>query len=107
VTQRLYLDDPELLRFDAQVTALRTLGGRPAAVLDRTAFYPEGGGQPADRGVLGEVAVLDVQEVDGEIQHVLAGELARARSGARWMRGGGAITCSSTTASTSSRPPSR
>jgi alanyl-tRNA synthetase len=76
VTQRLYLDDPELLRFDAQVTALRTLGGRPAAVLDRTAFYPEGGGQPADRGVLGEVAVLDVQEVDGEIQHVLAGELA-------------------------------
>jgi alanyl-tRNA synthetase len=73
VTDRLYLDAPELLAFDAVVCEVRTLGDHPAVVLDRTAFYPEGGGQPADRGDLGDVAVLDVQEVEGRILHALAG----------------------------------
>ena len=73
MTERLYLDDADLLSFDAEVLAVRTLGGRPAVVLDRTAFYPEGGGQPADQGRLGGVPVVDVQEVDGEIVHALAG----------------------------------
>lgn len=75
VTERLWLTDPDRLSFDAAVVAVRTLGDHPAVVLDRTAFYPEGGGQPADRGVLGGVAVLDVQEVEGEIRHALAGPL--------------------------------
>jgi len=73
VTDRLYLSDSDLLAFDAEIRAVRTLSGRPAVVLDRTAFYPEGGGQPADRGTLGGVPVLDVQEQDGEILHALAG----------------------------------
>ena len=73
MTERLYLADPELMDFDGRVVAERTLGGRPAVVLDRTAFYPEGGGQPADRGLLGGVPVVDVQEVDGEILHALLG----------------------------------
>jgi alanyl-tRNA synthetase len=73
MTLRLDLATPDLLRFDAQVLAVRTLGGRPAVVLDRTAFYPEGGGQPADRGWLGGVAVVDVQEVDGEVLHAVEG----------------------------------
>jgi alanyl-tRNA synthetase len=73
VTDRLYLDAPELLEFDASVRAVRALGDHPAVVLDRTAFYPEGGGQPADRGDLGGVPVVDVQEVDGEVLHALAG----------------------------------
>ncbi|ACG75556.1 phosphoesterase DHHA1 [Anaeromyxobacter sp. K] len=73
MTERLYLDDPDRLTFEARVVGVRTLAGRPALVLDRTAFYPEGGGQPADRGRLGGAAVVDVQEVDGEILHALEG----------------------------------
>lgn len=75
MTTRLYLSDPWLVSFDARVLASRTLGGAPAVVLDRTAFYPEGGGQPADRGTLSGVAVLDVQEVEDEVLHALASPL--------------------------------
>jgi len=73
VTNRLYLEDPWLLGFDANVVARRTHGDRPALILDRSAFYPEGGGQPADRGTLGGVPVVDVQEVEGEVLHLLGG----------------------------------
>ena len=75
MTERLYLDDPWLLEFDARLLAEAAHGGRPAAVLDRTAFYPEGGGQPADRGTLAGVPVVDVQEVEGRVLHVLAAPL--------------------------------
>jgi alanyl-tRNA synthetase len=73
VTDRLYLADAALLDFEADVVAVRDHAGRPAAILDRTAFYPEGGGQPADRGTLGGVPVVDVQEVAGAVLHVLGG----------------------------------
>jgi alanyl-tRNA synthetase len=73
MTERLYLADPELLTFEAQVVGARAHGGRPAVLLDRTAFYPEGGGQPADHGVLGGVPVVDVLDVDGEVLHLLGG----------------------------------
>ncbi|MFO0585067.1 MAG: alanyl-tRNA editing protein [Anaeromyxobacter sp.] len=77
MTNRLYLADPRLLAFDARVVAARNHGEHPALVLDRSAFYPEGGGQPADRGTLriggAAVRVLDVQEVEGEVLHVLGG----------------------------------
>jgi alanyl-tRNA synthetase len=73
VTIRLYLTDADLLDFEANVLATRSLGDRPAVVLDRTAFYPEGGGQPADHGLLGGVPVVDVQEVEGEVLHALGG----------------------------------
>src|SRR5712671_2707419 len=71
MTDRLYLRDPYLTRFSARVVSLADLAGRPAAVLDRSAFYPEGGGQPADRGTLAGTAVVDVQEKDGAVLHVL------------------------------------
>jgi alanyl-tRNA synthetase len=46
-----------------------------ALILDRTIFYPEGGGQSGDRGTIGGIPLVDVQEKDGEILHVLsAGE---------------------------------
>jgi len=71
MTERLYLQDPYLKSFSARVLDLRQHDGRPAAVLDRSAFYPEGGGQPGDRGRLGEVKVLDTQEREGAVLHVL------------------------------------
>src|SRR5258708_6374757 len=71
MTERLYLADPYLKSFHARVVELRELDGKPAAVLDRSAFYPEGGGQPGDRGTLGSAHVLDTQERGGEVLHVL------------------------------------
>jgi alanyl-tRNA synthetase len=73
-TERLYFDDPLLLTFTARVVAHASYGGAPSAVLDRTAFYPEAGGQMADRGALAGHAIADVQADDaGVVHHVLAG----------------------------------
>ncbi len=74
-TKRLYFDDSYLRAFEARVVALTTFHDRPAVVLNATALYPEGGGQPADMGTLSGVAVLDVQEEDDIIYHILAGPL--------------------------------
>ncbi|MFL5271666.1 MAG: alanyl-tRNA editing protein, partial [Anaeromyxobacteraceae bacterium] len=79
MTLRLYLDDPYLARFEAEVTGERRVGDRAGVTLSRTAFYPEGGGQPADRGTLGGAEVVDVQEVDGEVVHLVAGAAPTGR----------------------------
>ncbi len=79
MTERLYETDPYLARFEAEVVAERRLGERPAVVLTRTAFYPEGGGQPSDRGTLGGSRVVDVQLVGGEILHAIEGTLPAGR----------------------------
>ena len=52
-TEKLYYADPFLTEFDARVLACEAVKDGFAVVLDRTAFYPEGGGQPYDTGVLG------------------------------------------------------
>ena len=77
--ERLYLVDPYLTRFEAEVTGRRRLGERDAVVLSRTAFYPEGGGQPADRGTLSGARVVDVQEVGEEVLHVVEGAVPDGR----------------------------
>ena len=74
-TQRLYYADAYLKRFTAKVTGCEPQKDHCLVTLDRTAFYPEGGGQPADHGVLGGVQVLDVQEKGGEVFHTTAGPL--------------------------------
>ena len=75
MTLRLYRDDPYLLQFDARVVARREHEGRPAVVLDRTAFYAESGGQPWDTGTLAGVPVVAVIEDRSDVLHVLGGPL--------------------------------
>ena len=65
----LYLRDSELRSFSAHVVAARD----GAVALDRTAFYPTGGGQPHDTGMLGGARVVDVRKDDDQIWHVLDG----------------------------------
>jgi alanyl-tRNA synthetase len=71
MTERLHLTDPYLLDFEAQVMSAGEHEGRPAVVLDRTAFYAESGGQPGDAGTLGEARVVAVVEFGGEVLHLL------------------------------------
>jgi len=71
-SRRLDYDDAYTTRFDARVAAVGEHAGRPAVELESTYFYPEGGGQGADRGTLGGQAVTDVQADDqGRIWHLL------------------------------------
>lgn len=78
-TQRLY-EDPYLRTFSASVCERRQVDGRPAVVLDATAFYPTGGGQPHDTGTLNGIRVLDVRVADdGAILHLLAEPLTAER----------------------------
>ena len=68
-TEKLYYQDPYQTTFSARVLTCEPSKGGCLVTLDRTAFYPEGGGQPADHGVLGGVTVTDVHEKDGVIFH--------------------------------------
>jgi alanyl-tRNA synthetase len=79
MTLRLHLDDPYVLEFDAAVLSRREHEGRPAVLLDRTAFYAESGGQPWDTGTLGEARVVAVVEEGGDVLHVLDRPLAADR----------------------------
>lgn len=71
-TEKLYYEDEKQLSFRARVLECREAEDGWDIVLDRTAFYPEGGGQPCDLGVLEGRNVLDVQEAEGVILHRLA-----------------------------------
>ena len=68
-----YERDPYLAELEVRILRTGEAKGRPYAVLDDTVLYPEGGGQPADRGTLGDVPVVDVQKGEGEVRHFLAG----------------------------------
>jgi len=69
MTEKLYYQNSHLFAFDAKVLDCRAEKKGYSVVLDRTAFFPEGGGQLADTGTLGGVRVTDVHEKDGEIRH--------------------------------------
>jgi alanyl-tRNA synthetase len=73
MTLRLYYTDAYCTSFSARVLERLTWDDRPGIVLDCTAFYPASGGQPADRGTLGGVPVLDViaRQDDDAVIHVL------------------------------------
>src|SRR6266536_3388818 len=74
-TERLYYNDSRLLEFDARVVDVSQRDdGAIAITLDRTAFYPTGGGQPNDTGTLGDARVIDCLDVEDEgVLHVIQG----------------------------------
>jgi alanyl-tRNA synthetase len=76
-TERLYYADSHLVEFEARVVAVSThVDGRAAVTLDRTAFYPTGGGQPTDTGTLGAARVVEcLDEETGGVLHVCEGEV--------------------------------
>ncbi len=72
MTKHLYYEDSYLTEFSARVLDKFQTGGKPAIVLDQTAFYPTSGGQPCDYGLLAGASVESVEEDDvGRIIHIL------------------------------------
>ena len=69
-TRKLYYEDSFQKGFASTVASCEEVKGGYAVVLEETAFYPEGGGQPCDVGTLGSANVLDVREKDGVIVHL-------------------------------------
>ncbi|HJV32311.1 MAG TPA: DHHA1 domain-containing protein [Bacillales bacterium] len=72
VENKLFYQDAYLQSFSANVEKQGVdQTGEPYVVLNQTAFYPTGGGQPFDTGTIHNVKVINVEEVDGEIRHYL------------------------------------
>lgn len=69
LTSKLYYEDAYIKNFNASVLSCEFSEGFYKTILDKTAFFPEGGGQKADCGFIGEVEIFDVQEINGEIVH--------------------------------------
>jgi len=74
-TRKLYYEDSHLKAFTAAVLACEKAEKGYTVVLDATAFYPEGGGQAADTGTLGNVRVLDTREQGETVVHICDGPL--------------------------------
>jgi alanyl-tRNA synthetase len=74
-TERLYYNDSHLTEFEARVTNItERVSGWSAVTLDRTAFYPAGGGQPSDTGFLGEARVVECIDAEADsVLHVVQG----------------------------------
>ena len=75
VTERLYYSDSHLIEFEARVVDVtERVSGWTAIVLNRTAFYPTGGGQPSDTGTLDGMRVVEcIDDGDGGVLHVVQG----------------------------------
>src|SRR5258708_68971 len=91
-TERLYYHDSRLLEFDAVVISVSERDdGQIAVILDRTAFYPTGGGQPTDTGTLGDARVVDCIDAESDgVLHLIAGSVPeigdRVHGKVDWLR---------------------
>jgi alanyl-tRNA synthetase len=74
-TEKLYFQDAYVKEFTARVVSREVRNGFPVVILDRTAFYPESGGQPHDLGWLNEVRVIRIEEEEGVVLHFLEKDL--------------------------------
>ncbi len=90
MSKRLYYDDPYTTDFTTTIHETTEVDGRPAVVLEETYFYPEGGGQPADTGTIGDVKVKDVQvrKTDNVVLHLMDAPIAEGQADAHldWHR---------------------
>ena len=75
MTEKLYYMYPDKEEFEAMVIESITQGKEWKVVLDKSCFYPEGGGQPADNGRLGDIAVTDVQKEGNTVYHYTKAEV--------------------------------
>lgn len=76
MTERIYDNDAYCREFTAEVTGCQPgKKGTYQVTLNRTAFYPEGGGQPGDHGTLGGISVTDTREKGSEVIHITDGPL--------------------------------
>jgi alanyl-tRNA synthetase len=79
LTEKIFHTDSYWHKFEAKIVKRGEINGRPALVLDRTAFYPTSGGQKHDRGTIGNVRVIDVLIRDDEIWHLCDGAVDEER----------------------------
>ncbi len=80
-TRKLYYENQKLATFTANVLSCEKTDRGYAVILDATAFYPTGGGQPCDTGFLGDAAVTDVYEQGDEIVHICSKPLSGSVEG--------------------------
>jgi len=84
-THLLYHEDAYVKEFDANILEIQEINGNYGITLDCTAFYPMGGGQPADNGTIkgenGEARVIDVKASDGRVIHIVKEIVGRLREG--------------------------
>lgn len=76
-TRLVYYEDPYKKELDCKVISVEQKGNLLNVILDKTIFYPEGGGQPSDKGMLGDAHVEYVRVVDGEVVHQVNGILEK------------------------------
>ena len=75
MTIKLYENDSYIKSFEAKVLSCEECKNGYAVVLDKTAFFPEGGGQQADKGTINGIEVIDVQIKDEIITHTVKEKL--------------------------------
>ncbi len=84
-TKLMYMEDFNLLKSPATVVDVVQENGRTIVILDQTIFYPQGGGQPYDKGViigpLGRFLVAEVRFVDGIVKHIGSFEMGEFKTG--------------------------
>ncbi|NDI35689.1 alanyl-tRNA editing protein [Chengkuizengella sediminis] len=71
MSNKLYYSNPFLKMWETNIKEMNERNNQYIIQLEETAFYPEGGGQPADKGTINGIKVLDVQERNGAIYHTL------------------------------------